>query len=97
MPEEVEFDPDGRGLECEVRGRGGRDDALKVTLKDEDTRAVFRTTGGKDAAVRFAYEDGSLSSTVSSSGTAARGDRKAGNPADRIQEQVRGIIERAMP
>ncbi len=80
-------------------------------LKGEDTRSVHRAQGGGESVVRLLYEEGNVSSSMSSSSSqtmstitdsgvspsTAQDSGQEGSLADQIQKQVSEIIEEAMP
>lgn len=64
-PQSYTFALDGRGLECEIR-KQDPGDTLKIVFAAEGTRSVQRVGGG-ESTVNLSYENGSVSSTTSSS------------------------------
>jgi hypothetical protein len=66
VPKSFEYDLNYRQLACEIRKQGAQDAGLKVVLKGENTRSVQWSEGGEDAIVRLVYEDGTVSSSMSS-------------------------------
>ncbi len=113
VPQSFEYDLNDRRLECEIRKRDARGAELKVVLKDENTSFVQRSAGGGDTTMRLAYENDSLSSSVSSSSLqklsgagsssssavydAAQGVDDQESLADQIQTKVDEILEKALP
>ncbi len=110
---EYELEADSQ-LACEIRKQGAQDTGLKVVLKSENSRSVHRSVGGEDAVIRLTYQEGSFSSSMSSSSSQTTsgangdgsspstdsepgGDENRGSLADRIQQRVDEILERALP
>lgn len=112
-PKSFEYDLNDRRLTCELRKRGASDAGLTAVLEGENTRTVHRSVGGEDAVIRLAYQDGNLSSSMStlqttsganggssSSSTDNESERRADGReslAERIQKRVDEILERALP
>jgi hypothetical protein len=69
VPRRYEYGLDNRRLVCEIRKRGVESGELKVVLNGEGTHSVYQMAG-KKSVVRLIYEDGNLSSSMSSSGGA---------------------------
>jgi hypothetical protein len=68
VPKSFEYElKDDRQLACEIRKQGAHDAGLKLVLKSENSRSVHRSVGGEDAIIRLTYQDGSVSSSMSSS------------------------------
>jgi hypothetical protein len=114
LPQSFEYTPNDRQLACEIRNQGVQEDAeLKVVLKGENTRSVHWSEGGAEIVIRLIYEDGTVSSSMSSSSsqkmsgisnssTSAKDDagRRGdgwGSLADQILEKVDEKLEQALP
>lgn len=66
VPQSFEFSLNGSKLVCEIRKQGAQDTGLQVVLKDENTRYIQRSAGSGETVMRLVYEDGTVSSMVSS-------------------------------
>lgn len=113
VPQSFKYNLDGRKLACEIRKEDAQGAELNVVLEDENTRSVQRSEGGEDTVIRLVYEDGNVSSSMSSTSSqkmrgtsqssslpendATQGDDVLGSLADQIQKTVDRIIERAVP
>jgi hypothetical protein len=112
VPQRFNYDLNDRKLVCEIRKQDAQGAELNVILKDENTRSVHRSVGGEDTAIRLVYEDGNVSSSMSSTSTqtmsstssssssaandATRGADNQETLAEQIQKKVDRIIEQAM-
>ncbi len=111
VPQSFEFDVEDRELSCEIHKQGGQGDALEVALSGEGSRSVQRIEG-TEGTVRLTYKGGAVSSSMSSFSSAradtadapssaaddaVRGGEDGESLADRIQQRVDEILERAMP
>lgn len=110
VPQGFEYEPKDRKLVCEVQKQGAQNAELRVVLNDGNTRSVQRSEGGEDTLMRSAYDNGNLSSLMSSSSsqnssstgdspTSAANDGRQGveSLADQVQEKVDEILEQALP
>lgn len=113
VPQRFAYDLNDRKLACEIRKQDAQGAELKLVLKDENTRSIQRSEGGEDAMIRLVYENGNVSSSMSSTSSqkmsstsgsfssaangATQGDDNQESLADQIQEKVDEILEQALP
>jgi hypothetical protein len=91
VPQSFEYDLNDRQLACEIRKQSAQDAGLKVVLKGENTRSVHRSVGGEDAVIRLAYQDGTVSSSMSSSSSQTASTANSnGSPSSAQNDAGRG-------